>query len=38
MVLNIWNKVPTDCVNATSVNLFKIRIDKYLLKARWQSC
>ena len=31
-VVNIWNK-PTKGVNATSVNLLKIKTNKYLLKA-----
>ena len=31
--INVWNKLPTDCVHATSVNVFKNRIDKYLVKA-----
>ena len=25
-VLNEWNKLPTDCVNASSVNTFKIQL------------
>ena len=32
-VINEWNKLPTDCVNASSVNMFKRRIDKYLIRA-----
>ena len=31
--INVLNKLSTDCVHATSVNLFKNRIDKYLVKA-----
>ena len=31
--INVWNKLSTDCVHATSVNVFKNRIDKYLVKA-----
>ena len=31
--INVWNKLSTDCVNATSVNVFKNIIDKYLVKA-----
>ena len=31
--INVWNKLSTDCVHATSVNVFKNRIDKYLAKA-----
>ena len=26
-VINEWNKLPTDCINASSVNMFKNRID-----------
>ena len=29
-VINECNKLPNDCVNASSVNMFKIRIDRYL--------
>ena len=29
-VINKWNKLPNDCVNARSVNMFKNRIDRYL--------
>ena len=29
--INVWNKLSTDCVHATSVNVFKNRIDKYLV-------
>ena len=28
--INVWNKLSTDCVHATSVNMFKNKIDKYL--------
>ena len=28
-VINEWNKLPNDCVNASSVNMFKNRIDIY---------
>ena len=31
--INIWNKLSTDCVHASSVNMFKNKIDKYLAKA-----
>ena len=31
--INVWNRLSTDCVHATSVNVFKNRIDKYLVKA-----
>ena len=30
---NVWNKCSTDCLHASSVNVFKNRIDKYLVKA-----
>ena len=32
-VVNEWNKLPNDCVNASSVNMFKNRINRYLLRA-----
>ena len=32
-VTNEWNKLPNDCVNASSVNMFKIKIDRYLVRA-----
>ena len=32
-VINEWNKVTNDCVNASSVNMFKNRIDRYLIRA-----
>ena len=28
--INIWNNLSTDCVHASSVNMFKNKIDKYL--------
>ena len=31
-VINEWNKLPNDCVNASSVNMFKNRIDIYLIR------
>ena len=33
--MNEWNKLPDDCVNASSVdvNMFKNRIDIYLIRA-----
>ena len=31
--INVWNKSPSECVHASSVNKFKNRIDKYLVKA-----
>ena len=30
-VINEWNKLPNDCVNASSVNMFKNSIDRYLI-------
>ena len=32
-VINEWNKLPTDCFNASNVNMFKNRIDIYFIKA-----
>ena len=34
-MINQWNKLPNDCVNASSVNMFKHRIDRYLIKANY---
>ena len=31
--INVWNKLLTECVHASSVNMFKNRIDKYLVNA-----
>ena len=31
--INVWNKLSTDCVHASSVNMFKNKIGKYLVKA-----
>ena len=31
--INVWNKLPKEDVHASSVNMFKNRIDKYLVKA-----
>ena len=31
--INIWNKLSTECVHSSSVNVFKNKIDKYLVKA-----
>ena len=28
-----WNKLPNDCVNASSLNMFKNRIDRCLIRA-----
>ena len=32
-VINEWNKLPNDCVNTSSVNMFKNRIDRYFIRA-----
>ena len=31
--INVWNKLSEECVHASSVNMFKNRTDKYLVKA-----
>ena len=31
--INVWNKLSEECVHASSVNMFKNIIDKYLVKA-----
>ena len=31
--INVWDNLSTDCVHAGSVNMFKNKIDKYLVKA-----
>ena len=31
--IDVWNKLSTECVHASIVNMFKTRIDKYLVKA-----
>ena len=31
--INVWNKLSDECVHASSVNMFKDIIDKYLVKA-----
>ena len=31
--INVWNKLSEECLHASSVNMFKNRIDKYLVKA-----
>ena len=31
--ITAWNKLSAECVHASSVNVFKNRIDKYLVKA-----
>ena len=35
-VINEWNKQPNDCVNASSVNMFKNKIDRYLIRAGYK--
>ena len=30
--INVWNQLSTECVHASSVNMFKNRIDKYVVK------
>ena len=30
---NEWNKLSTDCITASSVNMFKNRVDSYLSRA-----
>ena len=29
--INVWNKLSTECVHASSVNMFKNKIDTYLV-------
>ena len=31
--INEWNKLPTDCVTASSMNMFKNKVDTYLRRA-----
>ena len=31
--INVWNKLPAECVQASSINMFKNRIDKYIVEA-----
>ena len=33
--INVWNKLSSVCVHATSVIVFNDRIDKYLVKASY---
>ena len=33
--VNEWNKLSADCVQSSSVNMFKNIIDNYLLRARY---
>ena len=32
--INVWNILSTDCVQASSVNMFKNKIDTYLVNLR----
>ena len=32
-VIHEWNKLSNDCVNASRVNMFKNKIDRYLIRA-----
>ncbi len=34
--IKVWNKLSTDCVHASSVNMFKNKIDKYLAKSGYK--
>ena len=31
--INVWNTISKECVHPSSVNMFKNKIDKYLVKA-----
>ena len=31
--INEWNKLSTDCITASSVNMFKNRVDTYIRRA-----
>ena len=31
--INAWNKLSSECVHVSSVNMIKIRIDKFLIQA-----
>ena len=31
-VINEWNKLSNECINASSVNMFKNTIDRYLIR------
>ena len=33
--MNEWNKLSTDCVTASSVNMFKSKVDTYLRRAAY---
>ena len=32
-VINEWNKLSNDCIDASSVNMFKNKTDRYLIRA-----
>ena len=32
-IINVWNKLSTECVHASSVNMFKNIIERYLVKS-----
>ena len=34
--INEWNKLSTDCVTASSVNMFKNKVDTYLMRAGYK--
>ena len=34
-VINEWNTLPNDCVNASNVNMFKNRTDLYLMRVSY---
>ena len=34
--MNEWNKLSTDCVTASSVNMFKNKVDTYLRRAGYK--
>ena len=34
-VINEWSKLPNDCVSASSVNMLKHKIDRYLIRAAY---
>ena len=31
--INVWNNLSTDCIHASSANMFKNKIDKYIVNA-----
>ena len=34
--INEWNKLSTDCVTASSVNMFKNKVDTYIRRAGYK--